>query len=78
MVEALESDLSQIVLGSGPFGPQEITHIVNAIAEDFSQYRVFRDAVAELEVRKIIARPTRFGWVFPTFCWGAIRRRSKR
>ena len=50
MVEALESDLKHLVLGGGPFGPQEIKQIVHAIAEDYSQYRALRDAIAELEV----------------------------
>ncbi len=70
MVEALESDLSQIVLGSGPFGPQEITHIVNAIAEDFSQYRVLRDAVAELEVRENHSPADQVRLGVSYFCWG--------
>ncbi len=50
MVEAVESDLKHFVLGGGPFGPQEIKQIVHAIAEDYSQYRALRDAIAELEV----------------------------
>ena len=52
MAQALEVDLKQIVLASGPFGPQEIKQIVHAVAEDSSQYRTFRDAVAELEERE--------------------------
>jgi DNA-directed RNA polymerase subunit alpha len=52
MAQGLDSDLRQFVLGGGPFGPQEIKQIINAIAEDFSQYRALRDAVAELEVRE--------------------------
>jgi len=52
MATGLESDLKQIVLASGPFGPQEVKRLSNAIAEDFSQYRQLRDAVAELEVRE--------------------------
>ena len=52
MVEAVETDLKQIVLGGGPFGPQQIKQIIHAIAEDFVQYRSLRDAVAELEVRE--------------------------
>ncbi len=42
MVQALEADLKQIVLTSGPFGPQEIRKLEQAIAEDFSQFRPAR------------------------------------
>src|SRR6202012_4984038 len=49
MAQGLEADLKQIVLTSGPFGPQEIKKLEQAIAEDFSQFRALRDAVGELE-----------------------------
>ncbi len=49
MVQGLESQLKQLVLTTGPFGPQEIHRIEQAIAEDFAEFRVLRDAVAELE-----------------------------
>ena len=49
MVQGLESQLKQLVLNTGPFGPQEIHRIEQAIAEDFAEFRVLRDAVAELE-----------------------------
>jgi DNA-directed RNA polymerase subunit alpha len=52
MAQGLDSDLKQLVLSGGPFGPQEVKRIVNAIAEDMSQYRALRDAVGELEVRE--------------------------
>jgi DNA-directed RNA polymerase subunit alpha len=52
MASELDTELKQSVLGGGPFGPQEIKHIVNAIAEDFSQYRELRDAVSEFELRE--------------------------
>ncbi len=48
----VDSDVKQIVLGGGPFGPQEIKQIVSAIAEDFGQYRTLRDSVSELEARE--------------------------
>jgi len=48
----VETDVKEIVLSNGPFGPQEIGRLMHAIAEDFSQYRVLRDSVAELEVRE--------------------------
>src|SRR4051794_11646542 len=50
MVQAVELDVKQIVVSNGPFGPKEIARLSSAIAEDFSQYRAVRDAVAELEV----------------------------
>jgi DNA-directed RNA polymerase subunit alpha len=52
MSSVVDSDVKQIVLGGGPFGPQEVKQIVSAIAEDFSQYRTLRDAVSELEARE--------------------------
>ncbi len=45
-------DLKQVVLLNGTFGPQEIDLIVQSVAADFSQYRVLRDAVAELASRE--------------------------
>ncbi len=48
----VESDVKQVVLGGGPFGPQEIKQIVAAVSEDFTQYRTLRDAVGELESRE--------------------------
>ena len=52
MSQDLDSDLKQIVLGGGAFGPQEIKRIVAAIAEDFSQYRALREATGEFEMRE--------------------------
>jgi DNA-directed RNA polymerase subunit alpha len=47
-----ESDLKQIVLANSTFGPQEIRHLIQAIAADYTQFTQLRDAVAELEVRE--------------------------
>ena len=44
-------DVKQLVLMNASFGPREVQQIVDVIAEDYSQYRVLRDAVAELESR---------------------------
>ncbi|HEX3725299.1 MAG TPA: DNA-directed RNA polymerase subunit alpha C-terminal domain-containing protein [Pirellulales bacterium] len=52
MAQITEVDVKQFVLAGGPFGPQEIKQIVNAVAEDTAQYRAFRDAVGELEMRE--------------------------
>jgi DNA-directed RNA polymerase subunit alpha len=49
---AVESELTQLVLSNLSFGPQEIARISQAISGDFSNYRIMRDAVAELEVRE--------------------------
>jgi DNA-directed RNA polymerase subunit alpha len=52
MPQALEFDVKQLVLYNGAFGPREIQQLVQAIAGDFSQYRLLRDAVGELEARQ--------------------------
>jgi len=52
MAIGAQIDVKQIVLAGGPFGPQEVQQIRDAIAEDFAQYRVLRDAVGELESRE--------------------------
>ena len=64
MVQGLESDLKQLVLNPGPFGPQEIRRIEQAIAEDFSQFRALRDAVGDSTPREIRAPRPRCGWAF--------------
>jgi DNA-directed RNA polymerase subunit alpha len=52
MAQGLETDLKQLVLSNASFGPQEIRSITDTIANDFTQYSVVRDAVAELEVQE--------------------------
>ena len=52
MSQAVEFDVKQAVLYDGPFGPREIRQLNGAIAANFAQYRVLRDAVAELEVKE--------------------------
>ncbi len=47
--QAVEIDIHQLVVANATFGPQEIQQLVDAIAEDYSNYQVLRDAVAELE-----------------------------
>jgi DNA-directed RNA polymerase subunit alpha len=47
-----EIDTKQLVLSNAAFGPKEVRHLVNTIAVDFSQYRLLRDAVGELEGRQ--------------------------
>jgi DNA-directed RNA polymerase subunit alpha len=52
MSPVVEADLKQIVVGSGPFGPQEVQRLMAAIAEEPAQYRQLREATAELETRE--------------------------
>jgi DNA-directed RNA polymerase subunit alpha len=49
MAQGLESDVHRMVLSNVTFGPHEIQHLVDSVADDYSNYRVFRDAVSELE-----------------------------
>ena len=48
----VQVDLKEIVLANSTFGPAEIKELTTAIATDFSNYALLRDAVAELEVRE--------------------------
>lgn len=52
MSQGLEVDVKQIVLSNTTFGPNEVQQLADAIAQDFSNYRVLRDATAELEARE--------------------------
>lgn len=52
MAQGLDVDLKQIVVFDGTFGPREIRQLSAAIAADFANYRLLRDAVAELEVKE--------------------------
>lgn len=45
-------DIRDIVLSNSTFGPREIAQISQAVAEEYSQFGVLRDAVAELEARE--------------------------
>lgn len=48
MAQGLECDLRQLVVSNNTFGPSEIQQIENAIATDYRNYSVLRDAVSEL------------------------------
>jgi DNA-directed RNA polymerase subunit alpha len=48
----VEFDLKQIVVSGGAFGPAQIQKISDAISQDFSNYRLLREAAAELETRE--------------------------
>ena len=48
----VEFDLKRVVLQNDTFGPREVRQMQEAIARDFSQYAVLRDAVGELQSRE--------------------------
>ena len=52
MAQTVEFDLKQTVLQNDTFGPREVRQMQEAIARDFSQYAVLRDAVGELQNRE--------------------------
>ncbi len=52
MAQTVEFDLKQTVLRNDTFGPREVRQMQEAIAHDFSQYAVLRDAVGELQGRE--------------------------
>ena len=52
MSQGLEFNLKELVVANSTFGPHEIQQMVDAIGEDYSNYRVLRDAVAELELQE--------------------------
>jgi DNA-directed RNA polymerase subunit alpha len=49
MPQTVEFDLKQVVLLNDTFGPREVRQMQDAIAHDFSQYAILRDAVGELQ-----------------------------
>ncbi len=51
MSQVVEVDLRQIVLSNSTFGPNEIHQIVRAISADYSNFRLLRDAVGEMEAQ---------------------------
>ena len=48
----VQVDIRDIVLSNSSFGPREISQISHSIADDYGQFGVLRDAVAELETRE--------------------------
>ena len=52
MSHVLELDLAQLVLSNNSFGPQEIKQISQAISSDYSNYKILRDSVGELELQE--------------------------
>ena len=51
MIEAEQTEFSvkTIVLSNSTFGPSDVEGIIEAISQDYSQYAILRDSVAELE-----------------------------
>lgn len=52
MSQVVETEVRDIVLSNGAFGPKEIERLANAVHEDYIQFGVLRDSVAELESRE--------------------------
>ncbi|MBI2825143.1 MAG: tetratricopeptide repeat protein [Planctomycetia bacterium] len=49
MPQGIDTNLKEAIVSSTLFGPKEVQQIAEAIAADFSNYRVLREAVQELE-----------------------------
>jgi DNA-directed RNA polymerase subunit alpha len=52
MTPAAAVDIRDIVVSNNSFGPREIAQLMQAIADDYQQFSVLRDAVGELENRE--------------------------
>src|SRR5947207_5569136 len=52
MTQVLGVDIRDIVLSNNTFGPREIGQLMLTVGEDYQQFSVLRDAVAELEARE--------------------------
>jgi len=52
MAQGLEFDLRQLVLFDGSFGPAKIRQLVDAIADEPSNYRVLSEAAADLTAKQ--------------------------
>ena len=52
MSAGVSVDIRDIVLSNSTFGPREITQLAGTVGEDYQQFNVLRDAVAELEPRE--------------------------
>ncbi len=63
MSQGLAIDVRELVLSNATFGPQEIQQIQQAVAEDLSAFRTFREAVQQLEAKGELtpAEKTRLG-----------------
>lgn len=63
MATGLTTDVREIVLSNSTFGPREIEQITRSVSEDFANFGVLRDAVAELDAReeRSPATAVRFG-----------------
>jgi DNA-directed RNA polymerase subunit alpha len=51
MTQIVDFDLKRVVLLNDTFGPRDVQQMQEAIARDFSQYAVLRDAVNELQAK---------------------------
>ncbi len=48
MSQILEVNVRELIVSNGSFGPREIDQISNGIADDYRQFKVLKEAVAEL------------------------------
>lgn len=49
MSQLVELDVKDLILSNGSFGPTEIQQLSKVIGEDFAQFKLLKEAVAELE-----------------------------
>ncbi len=49
MAEVTDFDLKQVVLLNSSFGPAQISQVIEVITADYSNYKLLRDAVGELQ-----------------------------
>ncbi len=59
MAEAVDIDVKQSVLSNSSFGPQDVVRLVDAIANDFSNYNELREAVQQLEQQEDLSPATK-------------------
>jgi DNA-directed RNA polymerase subunit alpha len=52
MVTSTEFDVKQVILVNGPFGPNEVKQIREAVARDHTNFQRLRDAVNELQSKE--------------------------
>jgi DNA-directed RNA polymerase subunit alpha len=52
MVTAAEFDVKQVILVNGPFGPNEVKQIREAVSRDHANFQRLRDAVNELQSKE--------------------------
>jgi DNA-directed RNA polymerase subunit alpha len=72
--QAVDSAIRDLVLSAGGFGPREIEQITRAISDEYPNFSVLRDAVAELEMQEDPAPATQVRLGVCYFLLGRQRR----